>query len=56
MLRLSLMVNQSVVVDDFSGRFKFYTDGFMEPSDCNDTLAENTITMFNLNDETLKKP
>ena len=27
---------------------------FMEPSDCNDTLAENTITMFNLNDETLK--
>ena len=34
------------VVDDFTCRFKFYTDGFMEPSDCNDILAENTITMF----------
>lgn len=42
------------VVDDFTCRFKFYTDGFMEPSDCNDILAENTITMFNLNNETLK--
>lgn len=42
------------LVDDFSGRFKYYTDGFMEPSDCNDTIAENTITMFNLNDNTLK--
>ena len=42
------------VVDDFSGRFRFYTDGFMEPSNCNDILAENTITMFNLNNEILK--
>lgn len=42
------------VVDDFTCRFKFYTDGFMEPSNCNDILAENTITMFNLNNETLK--
>lgn len=42
------------VIDNFSGRFKFNTDGFMEPSDSDDTIAENTITMFNLNDETLK--
>lgn len=37
------------------GRFKFATNGFMEPSDVNDTMAENTIKMFNLNDETLQK-
>lgn len=43
------------VVDDFSHRFKFNTDGFMEPSDCKDIIAKNTITMFNLNDDTLKK-
>lgn len=42
------------VVDDFSHRFKFGADGFMEPSDCNDIMAKNTITMFNLNDDTLK--
>ena len=42
------------VIDNFSGRFKFNTDGFIEPSDSDDTIAENTITMFNLNDETLK--
>lgn len=42
------------VIDNFSGRFKFNTDGFMEPSNSDDTIAENTITMFNLNDETLK--
>ena len=43
------------LVDDMRGRFKFATNGFMEPSDVNDTMAENTIKMFNLNDETLQK-
>lgn len=41
------------VVDNFTGRFKFYTDGFMEPLDEGDVLGKETIKLFNLNEPTL---
>ena len=39
----------SPVTDNFGGRFKFSTDGYMEPMDSNDSLAAETIRVFNLN-------
>lgn len=42
------------IVDDFTDRFKFSTDGFMEPTNVQDKNAANTIRVFNLNEESLK--
>ena len=42
------------ITSDFIDRFKFATDGFMEPVDRNDQIAQNTIDVFNLNEFSLK--
>ena len=36
------------------GRFRFSTDGKIEPVDDTDDLARNTIKVFNLNEPSLK--
>ena len=43
------------VKDEFAGRFRFSTDGTIEPSDSQDIKAEKTIELFNLNEKSLKE-
>lgn len=43
------------VRDEFENRFRFSTDGTMEPSDSQDIKAEKTIELFNLNEKSLKE-
>lgn len=42
------------VNDEMEGRFRFSTDGKIEPVDDTDDLARNTIKVFNLNEPSLK--
>ena len=42
------------VLDDFEARFVFCTDGAILPKSADDTLAINTIEIFNLNEVSLK--
>lgn len=39
---------------NLKGRFRYSTDGEIEPSDISDSIAENTIKVFNLNEKSLK--
>ncbi len=43
------------VRDEFENRFRFSTDGTIEPSDSQDIKAEKTIELFNLNKKSLKE-
>lgn len=43
------------VRDEFENRFRFSTDGTIEPSDSQDIKAEKTIELFNLNEKSLKE-
>lgn len=42
------------IENEMNGRFTFFTDGTIEPSDSNDSTAANTIKIFNLNESSLK--
>lgn len=42
------------VSDELTGRFRFSTDGKIEPANEADELATNTIKVFNLNEPSLK--
>ena len=42
------------VYDDLTGRFRFSTDGNIEPMKETDEMAVNTIKVFNLNEPSLK--
>lgn len=42
------------IVDDFHNRFKFATDGTIEPYNSQDIKAARTINVFNLNEDSLR--